>query len=107
MNWAHATGRRAFFLMQWHDTSHRIVVCRPAVPRSMLQAAKSWTDNQNNMNNTRHTTYNSLLSAEHVGFASLTGLPGHPKALLALLVRPGHLSVIARRIGRKLASASS
>ncbi len=70
MNWAHVTGRRAFFMMRWHDTSHRIVVFWPAVRRSMLQAAKSWTDNRKNMNNTRNNVYNSLLSAEYVGFAS-------------------------------------
>ncbi len=58
------------FSMRWHDTSHRIVVCRPAVRRSMLQAAKSWADNRNNMNNTRHNACNSLLSAEYVGCAS-------------------------------------
>jgi hypothetical protein len=51
----------------------------------MLQAAKSWTDNRNNMNNTRHNAYNSLLSAEYVGFASLNGLAWSSKALLALL----------------------
>ncbi len=109
MNWAHVTGRRAFFLMQslqWHDTSYRIVVCRPAVRRSMLHAAKSWTENRNNMNNTRRNAYNhdSLLSAEYVGFASLNRLAWSSQSFAGT---PGHLSVITRRIGRKLASASS
>jgi hypothetical protein len=30
INWAHVTASRAFFLMRWHDTSHRIIVCLPA-----------------------------------------------------------------------------
>jgi hypothetical protein len=71
MNLTHVTGRRAFFLMQWCDTSHRIdVVCCNAVRRSMLQAAKSWTDNRNNSNSTRNNVYNSLHSAQCVGLAS-------------------------------------
>ncbi len=70
MNLAHVTGRRSFFLMLWHDTYHRIIVCWPAVHRSMLQAGKSWTDNQNNINNTRNNEYNNILSAEYVGSAS-------------------------------------
>ena len=70
MNWAHETARRAFFLMWWHDSSHMFVVCRPAVHRSRLQAAKSWTDIQNNRYNTRNNAYNSLCLAEYVGIAS-------------------------------------
>ncbi len=86
VNWAHLTGRRAFFLMQLCDTSHRIDVCCPAVRRSMLQAAKSWTDNRNNRNNTRNNhVYNSLLSAQYVAWLHKASLPSHPKALLALL----------------------
>jgi hypothetical protein len=63
----------------------------------MLQAAKSWTDNRNNMNNTRHNAYNSLLSAENVGFASLNGLAWSSHSFAGT---PGHLSVIARRIAQ-------
>jgi hypothetical protein len=68
MNWAHVTARRAFFLIQWHDTSPRFFVCRPIVHRLRLQAAKSWTEIQNNRYNTRNNAFNS--SAEYVGVAS-------------------------------------
>ena len=44
MDWAHVPARRAFFFMRWHDTSHRFVVCWPAVRRSRLQAAQSWSE---------------------------------------------------------------
>ncbi len=66
------TARRAFFLIQWHDAPHSFVVCwpGPAVCRSRLQAAKSWTDIRNNRYNTRNNAYNSLGSAEYVDMAS-------------------------------------
>jgi hypothetical protein len=64
MNLAHVTGRRAFLLMWWQHTSHRIDGCRPAVRRSRLQAAKLRTDIQNNRYNTRNNAYNSHCSHE-------------------------------------------
>ena len=67
MNRAHVT---AFFLILWHDASHSFVVCWPAVCRSRLQAAKSWTDIRNNRYNTKNNAYNSLGSAEYVDMAS-------------------------------------
>ncbi len=76
MNWAHVTGRRTFFLMLWHETSHRIVACQPTVWRSMLQAAKYWTENRKNRNSTRNNVYNSLLSAEYVFWLHKASLPG-------------------------------
>ena len=51
MDWAHVPVMRAFFLMQWHDTSHRFEACCPAVRRSRLRAAQSWSNNQNNKYN--------------------------------------------------------
>ena len=63
-DWACVTASRAFFLMRWHDTSHRFFVSRPAVHRTRLQAAKSRTEIQNNRYNTRNNAYNSLNSAE-------------------------------------------
>jgi hypothetical protein len=61
----------------------------------MLQAAKSWTNNRNNMNNTRHNAFNSLLSAEYVGFASLNRLAWSSQSFAGT---PGHLLVITQRI---------
>ncbi len=72
MIWAHVPARRAFYLMQWHDTSHgfKFVVCWPAVSRSrLLAAAQSWSDIQNNNYNTKTNAYNSLCSAEYVDLA--------------------------------------
>ncbi len=51
MDWAHVPAMRAFFLMQWHDTSHRFEACCPAVRRSRLRAAQSWSNIQNNKYN--------------------------------------------------------
>ncbi len=34
MDWAHVPAMRAFFLMQWNDSSHRFDACCPAVRRS-------------------------------------------------------------------------
>ena len=53
MDWAHVPAMRAFFLMQWHDTSHRFDACCPAERRSRLLAAESWSNNQNNKYNTK------------------------------------------------------
>ncbi len=102
--WAHVTAMRAFFLMQWHDTSQRFVVCWPAVRRMWLQAAKFWTDFQNNRYNTRNNAYYSLRSAEYVDLASLSELDWSSQSFAGT---PGHLSVIARHIVRELASAIS
>jgi hypothetical protein len=48
MDLAHVPAMRAFFLMQWHGTSHRFEACCPAVCRPRLRAAQSWSNNQNN-----------------------------------------------------------
>ena len=56
--------KESFLVDVKHDTSHRINVCRPAVRRLRLQAAKSWTEIQNNRYNTRYNAYNSLCSPE-------------------------------------------
>ncbi len=61
--------------MAWYISWNLCMFARactgPAVRRLMLQAAKTWTENQNNINNTRtwnlNYAYNSLLSAEYVG----------------------------------------
>ncbi len=47
MDWAHVPAMRAFSLMQWRDASHRFEACCPAVRRSRLRAAQSWSNNQN------------------------------------------------------------
>ncbi len=46
MGWAHVPAMRAFFLIQWHDTSHRFDACCPAVRRLRLRAAQSWSNIQ-------------------------------------------------------------
>ena len=51
MDWAHVPAMRAFFLMQWNDSSHRFDACCPAVRRSMFRAAQSWSNIQNNKYN--------------------------------------------------------
>ncbi len=51
MDWTHVPAMKAFFLMQWHDTSHRFDACCPAVRRSRLRAAQYWSNNQNNKYN--------------------------------------------------------
>ncbi len=51
MDWAHVPAMRAFFLMQWRDVTHRFEACCPAVRRSRLRAAQSWSNNQNNKYN--------------------------------------------------------
>ncbi len=53
MDWAHVPAMRAFFLIQWLDTSHRFNACCPAVRRSRLGAAQSWSNIQNNKYNTK------------------------------------------------------
>ncbi len=53
MDWAHVPAMKVFFLMQWHDTSHRFETCCPAVRRSRLRAAQSWSNIQNNKYNTK------------------------------------------------------
>ncbi len=53
MDWAHVPAMRAFFLMQWNDSSHGFEARCPAVRRSRLQAAQSWSNNQNNKYNTK------------------------------------------------------
>ncbi len=66
MNWALVTERRALFFIPWSYTIHRFVVCQPAVRRSRLQPAQSWSDNQNNQYNRKNNTYNSLRTAGYV-----------------------------------------
>ena len=68
--------------------------------RLRLQAAKSWTDIRNNRYNTRNNTYNSHCSPEKVDLASQRELAWSSQSSAAA---PGHLSVIARRIGRETA----
>jgi hypothetical protein len=88
MNRAHVTASRAFFLIQWHDTSHRFIVCRPTVRRSSLQAAtssKSWTEIQNNRYSTRKNACNNLVQLNILAWLHKTSLLGHPEAILGLL----------------------
>ncbi len=84
MNWACVTASRAFFLMRWHDTSHRFFVSRPAVHRTRLQAAKSWTEIQNNRYNTRKMRIIVLVQLNMLAWLHKSSLPGHPEAVSAL-----------------------
>ena len=65
MDWAHVAAMRAFFLMQRHDTSHRFDACCPAVRRSRLRAAQSWSNIQNNKYDIKTNAYNSFRSAAY------------------------------------------
>ncbi len=71
MNWALVSQvvieRRALSFIPWSNTSHRFVVCQPAVSMSRLQPAQSWSDKQNNKYNRKNNTYNSLCTAGYVG----------------------------------------
>ncbi len=70
MNWALVTERRVFFFIPWSDTSHRFAACQPAVLRSRLQPAQSWSDNQNHKYNRKNNTYN-LNSLHRAGYVDL------------------------------------
>jgi hypothetical protein len=91
MNWAHVTARKVFFLMLWHDTSHRFIVCRLAVRRSRLHRTRCQILDRYA---TRNNAYDSLCSAEYVA-----SLPGHPKLCWRCLRLISHRLAQSTRIG--------
>jgi hypothetical protein len=84
MNWAHVTASRAFFLMRWHDASHRFFVCRPAVHRTRLQAAKSGQKFKIIGIIQEKMRIIVLVQLNMLALLHKASLPGHPEAVPAL-----------------------
>ncbi len=104
MDWAHVPAMRAFFLMQWHDTSHRFDAYCPAVRRSRLRAAQSWSNIENNKDNIKIMRKVVVVQLHILTWLDKASSPVDYEASLA--PKDTHLTVIAQCIGRELASAS-
>ena len=83
MDWAHVPAMRAFFLMQRHDTSHRFDACCPAVCRSRLRAAQSWSNNQNNKYNIKIMRIIAVIQLQMLTWLDKASSPVDHQASLA------------------------
>ncbi len=83
MHWAHVPAMRVFFLMQWHDASHRFEACCPAVRRQRLLAAQSWSNNQNNKYNIKIMRIIVVFQLQMLTWLDKARSPAHHKASLA------------------------